>query len=53
MPDEIIEELWKVKDDMAREYGNDVRKLAAYLEGRRASESDESLKRHRIPDSPR
>ena len=53
MPDEIIEELWKVKDDMAREYGNDVRKLAVYLEGRRASESDEPLERDRVSDSPR
>lgn len=33
MPDEIIEELWQIKDSMAREQGNDVRKLAAYLQG--------------------
>lgn len=52
MPDEIIEELWKIKDDMAREHDNDVRKLAAYLRGRRSSELDESLKRRRVPDSP-
>ena len=32
MPDEIIEELWRIKDGMAREHGNDVRKLAAYLQ---------------------
>ena len=32
MPDEIIEELWGVKDSIAREQGNDVRKLAAYLQ---------------------
>lgn len=31
MTDEIIEELWEIKDDMAREHDNDVRKLAAYL----------------------
>ena len=33
MPDEIIEELWGIKDSIAREHGNDVRKLAAYLQG--------------------
>ena len=33
MPDEIIEELWRAKDSIAREQGNDVRKLAAYLQG--------------------
>ena len=32
MRDEIIDELWRIKDGMAREYGNDVRKLAAYLQ---------------------
>lgn len=35
MPDEIIEELWGIKDRIAREHGNDVRKLAAYLQGKR------------------
>ena len=34
MPDEIIEELWRIKDSIAQEHGNDVRKLAAYLQGR-------------------
>ena len=33
MSDEIIEELWRAKEDIAREHGNDVRKLAAYLQG--------------------
>ena len=32
MPDEIIEELWGIKDSIAREHGNDIRKLAAYLQ---------------------
>lgn len=31
MPDEIIEELWTLKDSIAREQGNDVRQLVAYL----------------------
>ena len=32
MPDEIIEELWRIKDSIAREQGNDVRQLVAYLQ---------------------
>ena len=35
MPDEIIEELWGIKDRIAREHGNDVRKLAAYLQSKK------------------
>ena len=35
MPDEIIDELWGIKDSIAREHGNDVRKLAAYLQSKR------------------
>ena len=31
MPDEIIEELWRIKDEIFREYGYDVGSLAAYL----------------------
>ena len=34
MADEIIEELWRVKDDMAREHGYDVRRFAAYIRSR-------------------
>lgn len=32
MYDEIIEELWEIKDSIAREQDNDIRKLAAYLQ---------------------
>ena len=32
MSDEIIEELWQVKDDIAREHKHDVRRLAEYLQ---------------------
>ena len=35
MPDGIIEELWGIKDSIAREHGNDVRKLAAYLQSKK------------------
>ena len=34
MPDEIIEELWRIKDEMARECGNDIRKLAVSVESK-------------------
>ena len=41
VPDEIIEELWRIKDSIAREHGNDVRKLAAYLrDGKRREHSE-------------
>ena len=44
VPDEIIEELWRVKDSIAREHGNEVRKLAAYLR--------EGKRRELLPRSP-
>lgn len=31
MADEIIKELWKIKDGIANEYGYDVKALVAYL----------------------
>jgi hypothetical protein len=31
MPDEVLTELWRAKDDIARQYGNDVEALAAHL----------------------
>lgn len=31
MPDEIIRELWQIKDDIAREHGYDVDALVAHL----------------------
>ena len=34
MVDEVIEELWRIKDDMAREHGYDVGRLAAYFRRR-------------------
>ena len=40
MHDEIIEELWGIKDGIAREHGHDVRRLAEYLQSRRREEGD-------------
>ena len=34
MPDEIIEELWQIKDSMAREYEYDIEMLVAHLRTR-------------------
>ena len=42
MPDEIIEELWGIKDSIAQEQGNDVRKLAAYLQDAHPEDSSVS-----------
>ena len=44
MSDEVIEELWRIKDEMAREYGYDVARLAADLQGRQGEDG------HRIVD---
>ena len=45
MSDEIIEELWRIKDSVAREHGHDVKKLAAYLR------SSKRAKRERTEDT--
>ena len=34
MPDKIIEELWQIKDSMAREYGYDIDAVVAHLQNR-------------------
>ena len=39
MPDELIEELWRIKDGMAREHGYDVDALVAHLRARERAES--------------
>ncbi len=35
MPDEIIKELWKIKDNIAEEYGCDAKALVAHLKKRK------------------
>ena len=40
MADEIIEELWRIKDDMAREHGYDIDRLAAYFRRREKERKD-------------
>ena len=38
MPDEIIEELWRIKDSIAREHGYDIEALVAYLQNKEKAE---------------
>ena len=38
MADQVIEELWRIKDAMAREYGYDIARLAAALRARQGEE---------------
>ena len=42
MADEIIKELWKIKDDMASEYDYEVRALVAHLRDKK-HEGDERV----------
>ena len=35
MPDAIIEELWQIKDSMAREHGYDIDAFVAHLQSRK------------------
>lgn len=39
MPDELIEDLWRIKDNIAREHGYDVDALVAHLRTRERMES--------------
>ena len=38
MSDEIIEELWRIKDGIAREHGYDIEALVAYLQSKKKAE---------------
>ena len=38
MADEIIKELWKIKDAIAKEYGCDVKSLVAHLRSKKHEE---------------
>jgi len=50
MPDEILEELWKIKDSIAEEYAGDVRALVAHLRTRkrRADQQTVDLRRMKL-----
>jgi hypothetical protein len=40
MPDEIIGELWEIKDSIARQHGYDVESLVAHLRSRKRPEGE-------------
>jgi uncharacterized protein (UPF0335 family) len=42
MADEIIEELWEIKDGIAKEYGYDVKALVAYLKTKKSEEDHQT-----------
>jgi hypothetical protein len=48
MPDEIIEELWQIKDSIAREHGYDIEALVAHLHTKKRSEDQRVVDLHAI-----
>lgn len=40
MPDEVIRELWKIKDEIARQHGYDVERLVAQLRAKKRTEGE-------------
>ena len=51
MADEIIEELWAVKDRIAREHGYDVDALVAYLRAKQRPEAQRVVDVHALRKS--
>jgi hypothetical protein len=43
MPDEIIKELWRIKDTIAEEYGCDVKALVAHLRKRKRGAGEQPI----------
>ena len=41
MPDEIIKELWQIKDSIAREHGYDTRALVAHLQSKKRAKGQQ------------
>ena len=54
MADEVIEELWRIKDAIAREHGYDIARLAADLQIRQRETGHRivNLQASRQPGSP-
>jgi len=46
MPDEIIKELWGIKDGIAREHGCDIDAFVAHLRARERSERETVVDLH-------
>lgn len=45
MADEIIKELWKIKDNIAKEYNYDLRALAVYLKNKKHEGDHQTIDR--------
>ncbi len=52
MSDEIIKELWKVKDDIAREHGYDVDALVAHLQAEQRRDARHVVDLHALRKDP-
>ncbi len=48
MPDEIIKELWQIKDDIAREHGYDIRALVAHLQAKKRGKGQQVVDLHSL-----
>ncbi len=48
MSDEVIEELWQIKDGIAREHRHDIRRLAAHLQSRKRQARNRPADRHSV-----
>ncbi len=48
MSDEVIEELWRIKDSIAREHRHDIRRLAAHLQSRGRQARNRPADRHSV-----
>ena len=46
MKDEVLQEVWKAKDDLAAQHNNDVRRLAKYLMAKQGSSGHSILDLH-------
>lgn len=51
MTDEIIRELWKTKEQIAKEHGYDVKALAAYFQSRKLPEGKQQVNLRAIKDA--
>ena len=51
MPDEIIRELWQIKDSMAREYEYDIDLLVTHLQTRKRTAGQKVVDMHAMKEA--
>ena len=51
MPDEIIEELWQIKDSIAREHRYDIEALVAHLQTKERPEGQRVVDLHAMRET--